>query len=109
LSRSNAAATRISLICSAVTVTELIWLSAWIAGVADPRPGCCPSAVSGHAARNCGRLLRCGISVGLMPALGLGCAKTQTCCGAVEWCSQASGVLSFSREVHLSALTGAVA
>jgi len=34
---------------------------------------------------------------------GLGCVKTQTCCGAVEWRSQASHVLSFSREARLSA------
>jgi len=32
-------------------------------------------------------------------------AKTQTCCGALEWRSQASDVLSFSREAHLSAPT----
>jgi hypothetical protein len=30
---------------------------------------------------------------------GLGCAKTQTCCGAVEWRSQVSDVSSFSREI----------
>ena len=35
-------------------------------------------------------------------ALGLGCVKSQTCCGAVEWGSQASPVLSFSREARLS-------
>ena len=32
--------------------------------------GCCGSAVSRHAARDAGRLLRCGISAGLMPASG---------------------------------------
>jgi hypothetical protein len=49
----------------------------WVAGVADPKnpmvgrfAGCCASAVSGHAARDAGRLLRCGISAGLMPASG---------------------------------------
>src|SRR5438477_2988780 len=47
----------------------------WVAGVADPKnpmvgrfAGCCASAVSGHAARDAGRLLRCGLSAGLMPA-----------------------------------------
>ena len=50
----------------------------WVAGVADPKnpmvgrfAGCCASAVSAHAARDAGRLLRCGISAGLMPASGL--------------------------------------
>ena len=49
----------------------------WVAGVADPKnpmvdrcAGCCASAVGGHAARDAGRLLRCGISAGLMPASG---------------------------------------
>ena len=49
----------------------------WVAGLADPKnpmvgrfAGCCASAVSGHAARDAGRLLRCGISAGLMPASG---------------------------------------
>src|SRR5262245_56604440 len=40
----------------------------------------------------------------LMPfdtsAPGLGCAKTETCCGAVAWRSQASDVRSFSRESY---------
>jgi hypothetical protein len=45
----------------------------------------------------------------LRAASGLGCAKTLTCCGAVECCSQASGVFFFSREAHLSALTNAEA
>src|SRR6516225_3177628 len=40
---------------------------------------------------------------------GLGCVETQTCCGAIEWCSQASDVLSFSREARLSAPTDAAA
>src|SRR4029453_3747691 len=44
-----------------------------------------------------------------LSARGLGCVKTQTCCGAVEWRSQASDVLSFSREARLSAPTDAVA
>src|SRR5438132_12353194 len=44
----------------------------WVAGVADPKmvgrfAGCCASAVSGYAARDARRLLRCGISAGLMP------------------------------------------
>jgi ABC-type uncharacterized transport system substrate-binding protein len=34
--------------------------------------------------------------------MGLGCAKTQTCCGAVEWRSQAPDILTFSREARLS-------
>jgi len=38
-------------------------------------------------------------------AAGLGCVKTQTCCDAVEWCSQGSDVHHLSREVRLSALT----
>src|SRR5215831_20341230 len=38
-----------------------------------------------------------------LSGMGLGCAKTQACCGAVEWRSQASGVLSFSREARLLA------
>ena len=33
-------------------------------------------------------------------AVGLGRAKTQTCCGAVEWGSQTSKVLSISREAR---------
>ena len=36
---------------------------------------------------------------------GLGCVKTQTCCDAVEWCSQGSDAHHLSREVRLSALT----
>src|SRR6476620_10762648 len=43
------------------------------------------------------------------PAKGLGRVKTRTCCGAVEWRSQASDVLSFSREARLSAPTDAQA
>jgi hypothetical protein len=35
--------------------------------------------------------------------------KTRACCGAVEWRSQASDVLSFSREARLSAPTDAQA
>src|SRR5262249_5709655 len=41
--------------------------------------------------------------------MGLGCAKTQTCCGAVEWRSQASNVLAFSREARLLSPTDAQA
>ena len=32
-----------------------------------------------------------------MSGSGLGCVKTQTCCGAVEWRSQASHVLLLAR------------
>src|SRR5262249_13552565 len=42
-------------------------------------------------------------------APGLGCAKTPTCCGAVEWRSQASNVLSFPREARLLPPTDAQA
>jgi hypothetical protein len=38
---------------------------------------------------------------------GLGCVKTQTCCGAVGWLSQASDVASFSRQARLSEPTDA--
>jgi len=41
--------------------------------------------------------------------MGLGCAKTPTCCGAVELRSQASNVLSFSREARLLPPTDAQA
>src|SRR5262245_31986170 len=40
---------------------------------------------------------------------GLGCVKTQACCGAVEWRSQASDLLSFSREARLLAPSDAEA
>ena len=42
-------------------------------------------------------------------ATGLGCAKTPTCCGTVEWRSQASNVLSFPREARLLPPTDAQA
>jgi hypothetical protein len=58
LSTSNATPTRMSRICFARHGRRFA--------------GCCASAVSGHAARDAGRLLRCGISAGLMPALGHG-------------------------------------
>src|SRR5262245_39269132 len=44
-----------------------------------------------------------------MAAQGLGCVKTQACCGAVEWRSQASDLLSFSREARLLAPSDAEA
>jgi len=44
-----------------------------------------------------------------MSFLGLGCVKTQTCCGDVEWRSKALDVLFFSREARLSAPTDAEA
>ena len=88
LSRSNAPATRMSLICSArhgdgarvvvdcrCSMALTHW--PWVAGVAEPKSpmvgrfaGCCASAVRGRAARDGGRLLRCGISASLMPASG---------------------------------------
>src|SRR6266516_7374463 len=88
LSTSNATPTRMSRICSArhgdgarVVVDCRCPKAAthwpWVAGVADPKnpmvgrfAGCCASAVSGHAARDAGRLLRCGISAGLCPLMG---------------------------------------
>ena len=48
-------------------------------------------------------LLHCNEATRARSLVGLGCAKTQTCCGAVEWRSQASDVLSFSREARHSA------
>lgn len=39
-------------------------------------------------------------------ARGLGCVKMQACCGALEWRSKASGVVSVSREVRLAGAHG---
>jgi len=44
-----------------------------------------------------------------MSAAGPGSVKTQTCCGALEWRSQASNVLTFSREARLLPPTDAQA
>ena len=44
-----------------------------------------------------------------MSVWGLGCVMTRTCCGAVEWRSQASDVPQLSREARFSAPTGAAA
>src|SRR5215471_5285775 len=44
-----------------------------------------------------------------MSAAALGRAKTQTCCGDIEWRSQASDVRSFSREARLLQPTDAQA
>ena len=71
--RRNARKTSVVVDCCPKAATH--W--PWVAGLADPKnpmvgrfAGCCASAVSGHAARDAGRLLRCGISAGLMPASG---------------------------------------
>src|SRR5262249_1464049 len=60
----------------------------WRKGVTAARlwdmPGCCPPD---RPVRITATL---ALRIGTTAGMGLGCAKTQACCGAVEWRSQAS-------------------
>ena len=67
-------------------------------------------AGEGEAASSSGTIRALSLSLySLRTAPGLGRVKTQACCGAVEWSSQASDVLSFSREAPLLAPSDAEA
>ena len=54
-------------------------------------------------------MLRRNLGAKATAGMGLGRVKTQACCGAVEWRSQASDVLSVSREARLLAPSDAEA